>query len=59
MLLDTSPRYRLHNQGDRHTLNIQEVGIEDFANYSCRAMNSMGRSEGTIELRGMCVRVGV
>ena len=31
---------------------IQRVGIEDFANYTCSALNSMGKEEATIELRG-------
>ncbi len=36
----------------RHTLLIESVGIEDFANYSCVAINSMGRHFAVIELRG-------
>ena len=29
------------------------MGIEDFANYSCLAINTMGKEEGTVELRGI------
>jgi hypothetical protein len=28
------------------------VGVEDFANYSCHASNSLGRAKGAIQLRG-------
>jgi hypothetical protein len=29
-----------------------QVGVEDFANYSCHASNSLGRAKGAIQLRG-------
>jgi hypothetical protein len=29
-----------------------KVGVEDFANYSCHASNSLGRAKGAIQLRG-------
>jgi hypothetical protein len=31
---------------------VLQVGVEDFANYSCHASNSLGRAKGTIQLRG-------
>lgn len=40
------------NSGSKHTLVISNLGIEDFANYSCLAINSMGKEEKYIELKG-------
>lgn len=52
LLIGNSPGYQFNVQGDHHSLVIANVGIEDFANYSCLAMNNMGKEEGIIQLRG-------
>ncbi len=54
MLIDHSAnhRYRLHAHADVHSLVVRQVGIEDLANYTCMAVNSMGKEEANIELSG-------
>ncbi len=41
-----------HVHGGRYSLYVGAVSEEDFANYSCLAINTMGKEEGFIELRG-------
>ena len=45
-------RYAVSKEGKRHHLVVRRVGVEDFANYSCHASNSLGRTKQTIQLRG-------
>jgi hypothetical protein len=56
LLLQKHPRYRQlpppPHQPHKHELIVDSVSIEDFANYTCLATNSMGKAEGAIELRG-------
>ena len=52
LLLDGGARYHMHSAGNVHSLTIRDVGIEDFANYSCTADNSMGRNRATVMVTG-------
>ena len=52
MRLDLKRGYVTSQEGRRHRLTIPEVGEEDFANYSCEATNSLGKSRAAIQLRG-------
>jgi len=52
MLLDPGSHYRVHHKNRRHQLIIDRVGVEDFANYSCHASNSLGKTKAHIQLRG-------
>ena len=57
--VENGPRYRLvgdssvANSGGRRLLVIPRLGVEDFANYSCIAINSMGKEEAIMEVTGM------
>ena len=41
----SNARYRVSSEGARRQLLIRSVGVENFANYSCLATNSMGKQE--------------
>ena len=48
----SNARYRVYEDGPKRHLSIRRVGIEDLANYSCLATNSMGKQEGIVQLTG-------
>ena len=52
MKLDMKRGYILTNDNKRYSLTIPNVGEEDFANYTCQAINSLGKKEEMIQLRG-------
>ena len=52
MRLDLNRGYLISQEGRKHHLTIPSVGEEDFANYTCEATNSLGKSRAAIQLRG-------
>ena len=52
MRLDLNRGYETSQEGRKHHLIIPSVGEEDFANYTCEATNSLGKSRAAIQLRG-------
>ena len=52
MRLDLNRGYISRQEGRKHHLTIPSVGEEDFANYTCEATNSLGKSRAAIQLRG-------
>ena len=52
MRLDLARGYLTSREGRKHHLTIPSVGEEDFANYTCEATNSLGKSRAAIQLRG-------
>ena len=52
MQLDMRRGYTISKDSRRHFLTVPRVGEEDFANYTCQASNSLGKSRGQIQLRG-------
>ncbi|XP_011876299.1 PREDICTED: uncharacterized protein LOC105566701 [Vollenhovia emeryi] len=42
-----------HNAGDVHSLLIRQVKATDYGSYTCRASNSLGVTEGLVELSGI------
>ena len=52
MRLDLNRGYVSSQEGRKHHLTIPSVGEEDFANYTCEATNSLGKSRAAIQLRG-------
>ena len=52
MQLDMRRGYTISKDNKRHSLTVPKVGEEDFANYTCQASNSLGKSRGQIQLRG-------
>ena len=52
MRLDLNRGYQTSQEGRKHHLTIPSVGEEDFANYTCEATNSLGKSRAAIQLRG-------
>ena len=52
MRLDLKRGYVSSTEGRKHKLTIPSVGEEDFANYTCEATNSLGKSRAAVQLRG-------
>ena len=52
MQLDMRRDYIISKDNKRYFLTVPKVGEEDFANYTCQASNSLGKSRGQIQLRG-------
>jgi hypothetical protein len=52
MRLDMRRGYTISTDNKRHYLTVPKVGEEDFANYTCQASNSLGKSRGQIQLKG-------
>ncbi|CAB4059535.1 unnamed protein product [Lepeophtheirus salmonis] len=52
MRLDPNGKRYMESRGSRHTLIIRKVEDRDFANYSCYAINTLGKVRGYITLRG-------
>ena len=52
MKLDMKRGYTISHDNRKYSLTVPRVGEEDFANYSCEASNSLGRSRTMIQLRG-------
>ena len=52
MKLDMKRGYILTSDNKKYSLTIPNVGEEDFANYTCQAINSLGKKEEMIQLRG-------
>ena len=52
MRLDMRRGYTINRDNKRHYLTVPKVGEEDFANYTCQASNSLGKSRGQIQLKG-------
>ena len=52
MRLDLKRGYVSSREGRKHKLTIPSVGEEDFANYTCEATNSLGKSRAAVQLRG-------
>ena len=52
MQLDMRRGYTINKENKRYSLTVPQVGEEDFANYTCQASNSLGKSRGQIQLRG-------
>lgn len=42
----------MEQNGPDHHLIVKKVGEEDFANYTCAATNSLGKTETIIQLKG-------
>ena len=55
MQLDMRRGYTISKDNKRHYLTVPKVGEEDFANYTCQASNSLGKSRGLIQLRGIFI----
>ena len=55
MQLDMRREYTISKDNKRHYLTVPKVGEEDFANYTCQASNSLGKSRGLIQLRGIFI----
>lgn len=47
-----STRIMPYIQGQKHILQFRNITADDFGTYSCRATNSEGMSEATVELSG-------
>ncbi len=52
MLLDPNGSRYMQQKGNRHTLLIRKVRLEDFGNYSCSASNMLGKSRAYIKVQG-------
>ena len=52
MKLDMKRGYIITHDNRKYSLKIPSVGEEDFANYTCEASNSLGKSRTMIQLRG-------
>ena len=55
MKLSDGERHSMVNIGNRYILNINEVWLADFGNYSCVSQNALGDAKGTktnVELSG-------
>ncbi len=52
MRLEPNGRRYMESRGSRHTLIIRSVEREDFANYSCYAVNPLGKARAYLTLRG-------
>jgi hypothetical protein len=52
-------RQQQHNNGDimHSTLYIKDIDKDDFGHYACFAESKAGRSEATIELKGIQVNM--
>lgn len=51
--VDTSSSHIIpHVRGQQHILQLRNLTEEDFGKYCCRATNSEGVSEATVELSG-------
>lgn len=51
-LLQPTDRRVMSHQGQTHTLNIRNIQLSDFGNYSCVVVNSIGKEKKFIELSG-------
>jgi len=49
---DSSSKKTSYIQGRHHVLQFKNVTAEDFGIYTCKAVNSEGLSEATVELSG-------
>ena len=56
MLLDSNGRRYMQQKGNRHTLLIRAVELEDFGNYSCSASNMLGKARAYIRVQGKTLR---
>ncbi len=52
MLLDANGSRYMQKKGNRHTLLIRNVRLEDFGNYSCSASNMLGKARAYITVQG-------
>jgi len=50
--ISSSERAQIGKTHNKHTLTIPRVQPTDFGAYTCKASNSLGRDEGTIEMSG-------
>ena len=52
MLLDANGSRYMQQKGNRHTLLIRNVRMDDFGNYSCSASNMLGKARAYITVQG-------
>lgn len=52
MRLDPNGQRYMESRGSRHTLIVRKVEQQDFANYSCYAVNLLGKARAYLTLRG-------
>lgn len=43
----------LQSRGNRFTLNIRNVTLNDLGNYTCQASNQLGKDRATLTLSGI------
>ncbi|CAH1396925.1 unnamed protein product [Nezara viridula] len=55
--LDVTDDHMTEKRGDRHRLIIRQVQIQDLDNYTCEALNNLGKSRQHIVLSGEWCRL--
>eukprot|EP00095_Tigriopus_kingsejongensis_P002801 maker-scaffold157_size297442-snap-gene-1.23 protein:Tk02801 transcript:maker-scaffold157_size297442-snap-gene-1.23-mRNA-1 annotation:"limbic system-associated membrane" len=52
MLLDSNGKRYMQQKGNRFTMLIRSLDLEDFGNYSCSASNMLGKSKAYVRVQG-------
>lgn len=52
MLLDTNGKRYMQQKGNRFTMLIRSLEMDDFGNYSCSASNMLGKSKANVRVQG-------
>ena len=50
-------RYKIREEGIHYHFIVKSVGEEDFANYTCSATNSLGKTDAIVQLRGKSEKI--
>eukprot|EP00094_Tigriopus_californicus_P007073 TCALIF_06809-PA protein Name:"Similar to LAC Lachesin (Schistocerca americana)" AED:0.10 eAED:0.10 QI:0/0.83/0.71/1/0.83/0.85/7/550/467 len=52
MLLDSNGKRYMQQKGNRFTMLIRSLELDDFGNYSCSASNMLGKSKANVRVQG-------